>query len=353
MPQGENFWNPYRWVALGDEEIQREEPNYHHRASGLAGRLRCELTALTPLMIGNGSGKFMHHASRSPQDASYIPGTSLKGAIRSLAEVVSHSHGSFQPRQLPDASGLDIVARTFGYLQSGNAFRGLVGFSDACLVSTPSRSWQEYEVVTGQPKDTHRIVLSKQEPAQVLSPPSWCQGLVRAPSNIRQTSTIQPAPCDTRFAFTVNFENLRAAELSLLLYCLVLEEQVEVSLRPECLRPGDRHPVTFQGPMRHKIGGAKPHGAGSVHIAITQMHLQEDAAARYRGRDSSRAWEEESLRQELDRRTQAYSGRQDRTMNELRAMLIYSEDDPRCQAIRYPDWNWFDRNPTTELKPTL
>ncbi|MCY4521090.1 MAG: RAMP superfamily CRISPR-associated protein [Caldilineaceae bacterium] len=352
MPQGENFWNPYRWVTLGGEEALREKPNHHHRASGLSGRLRCELTALTPLMIGNGSGKFVHHASRSPQDASYIPGTSLKGAIRSLAEVVSHSEDPFNSTH-PDASQLDIVARTFGYLQKGNVFRGLVRFSDACLMFTPDRGWQEYEVVAGQPKPNHQSFYPSKRQRKFYHHHPGTKDLVRAPSNIRQTSTVQPAPCGTSFAFTVDFENLREAELSLLLYCLVLEEQVQVNLRPQCLRPGDRHLVTFQGPMRHKIGGAKPHGAGSVHIAITHMHLQEDAAARYRGRDSSRIWEEESLRQELVHRTQAYSRREDQTMNELRAMLIYSEDDPRGQEIRYPAWNWFDRNPTTELKPTL
>lgn len=352
MPQGENFWNPYRWVTLGGEEAPREEPNYHHRASGLSGRLHCELTALTPLMIGNGSGKFVHHASRSPQEASYIPGTSLKGAIRSLAEVVSHSDDPFNSKH-PNTSKLDIVARTFGYLHRGNVFRGLVRFSDACLVFTPSRRWREYEIVAGQPKRQHEAFYPSKNKRKFYHHHPGAQGLVPPPSNIRQTRPVQPAPCSTSFAFTVDFTNLREAELSLLLYCLALEEQVEVNLRPECLRPEDRKPVTFQGPMRHKIGGAKPHGAGSVHIAITHMHLQEDAAARYRGRDASRTWEEESLRQEIIHRTQVFHRREDRTMNELRAMLIYSEDDPRRQEIRYPSWNWFDRNPATKLKPTL
>ena len=351
MPQGENFWNPYRWVTLGGEEAPRKEPHYHHRASGLSGRLHCELTALTPLMIGNGSGKFVHHASRSPQDASYIPGTSLKGAIRSLAEVVSHSDDPFNNKH-PDTSKLDIVARTFGYLKGGNIFRGLVRCSDAKLISTSRHRWQEYEVVVGQPKDTHQSFYPSRNQRKFYHHHPGVQDLVRAPSNIRQTNKIQPAPSGTCFVFTVDFTNVREAEFGLLLYCLALEEQVKVSLRPECLRPGDRT-VAFQGPMRHKIGGAKPHGAGSVHIAITRMQLVEDAAARYRGRDASRTWENESLKQEIIRRTQSFRRREDRTMKELRAMLIYSKDDPRGQAIRYPERNWFDRNPTTELKPTL
>jgi hypothetical protein len=41
MPQGESFWNPYRWVPAAQEPVRREKPLYHHRWQGLAGRLHC------------------------------------------------------------------------------------------------------------------------------------------------------------------------------------------------------------------------------------------------------------------------------------------------------------------------
>ena len=66
MPQGKNFWNPYRWVTVSNQNIQRDVPNYHHTLSGLSGRLWCELEALTPLVIGNGRGQFVHHACNGP-----------------------------------------------------------------------------------------------------------------------------------------------------------------------------------------------------------------------------------------------------------------------------------------------
>ena len=69
MPQGENFWNPYRWVTVSDEPVEHEVPNYHHTLSGVSGRLWCELEALTPLLIGDGqvrSGiEFVRH-NRQP-----------------------------------------------------------------------------------------------------------------------------------------------------------------------------------------------------------------------------------------------------------------------------------------------
>ena len=51
MPQGEPFWNPYRWVTMPDQPIKHETPGYHHRLHGLSGRIWCELEVLTPLFI--------------------------------------------------------------------------------------------------------------------------------------------------------------------------------------------------------------------------------------------------------------------------------------------------------------
>ena len=126
MPQGENFWNPYRWVTISNQSIEHDVPNYHHTLSGISGRIWCELKALTPLVIGNGCGQFVHHGDNGPP---YIPTTSLKGSIRSLAEVIGNATVPFpnaqvdDPHQLEEArrdiSGVahfDIVARTFGYL---------------------------------------------------------------------------------------------------------------------------------------------------------------------------------------------------------------------------------------------
>ena len=54
-------------------------------------------------------------------------------------------------------------------------------------------------------------------------------------AGITQTAKVRPAPPGTRFHFTVDFVNLRDAELDLLLYCLVLEEQVTVTFTPAAL----------------------------------------------------------------------------------------------------------------------
>ena len=362
MPQGEPFWNPYRWVTVSDRPVDRDVPRYHHISSGLSGRLWCELEALTPLIIGDGRGQFVRHRHN---DRSYIPATSLKGAMRSLAEVVGNAAVPFSNFSVDDQHGLaqarknshfDTVARTFGYLNEGNVLAGLIHFGDAKLSEEvmPPHQWQQYKVVVGQPKRSHGAFYKKNNQRKFYHHHPDSQQLIPPPAGITQTVNIRPAPPGTRFSFTVDFGNLREAELSLLLYCLMLEGEAAVELSPKALGPDAQRSVALHGPLRHKIGGAKPHGAGSVHISIEKMELRTDAMARYRGSDDVETWEGEALRDELNRRTASFRERTDKTMRELRAMLIYSTQDPR-KPIHYPGYSWFKNgnNSQTPLKPTI
>jgi hypothetical protein len=89
-------------------------------------------------------------------------------------------------------------------------------------------------------------------------------------------------------------------------------------------------------------------------VRIERMELGSDPAARYRGRAVSTSWEGDALREELRRRTAAIDARKDATMQHLRAMMVYSTDDPRRDLV-YPTYAWFGdpANKQTPLKPTL
>lgn len=363
MPEHEDFWNPYRWVRVSDRNVEYDVPEYHHRLSGLSGYLQCELQALTPLFVGagDGTGEFVHHKNtRQP----YIPATSLKGAIRSLVEIVGNATVPFQRTQVDpkhqlararDGSQLDVAARIFGYLDDRNVFAGLICFSDAELVEahlTPTR-WTRYKVAVGQPKCSHRAFYPGTNRRKFYHHHAEAEGLVAPHPNIKQTVDLRPAPSGTRFRFTVDFSNLRSMELDLLLYCLVLEERATVVLSPTALgRNTDQESVTLQGPLRHKLGGAKPHRAGSVRIHVKKLEIRSDPAARYRGRDATEVWDGENVDEELLRRTVRFRERKDVTMQELRSMLIYTSDDPR-RPIQYPTFNWFRTKSKTPLKPTV
>ena len=376
MPVGKDFWNPYRWVTLSNRDVEHDVPRYHHTFSGLSGRLWCELEALTPLLIGDGQVPNIQFVRHKHNGQPYIPGTSLKGAIRSLVEVVGNGTVPFsvsvEPRHQPgnakeDTGGvsqLDPITRTFGYLHQSdsNVFAGLIHFSNAEFATSPQppNQWQEsYKVVVGKPQPSHAAFYPGSNKRKFYHHHPGVTELVKAPQNIDQVKNVRPAPPGTRFHFTVDFTNLRDDELNLLLYCLALEEQVTVTLSSKALGKDEaQDSVILEGPLRHKIGGAKPHGAGSVYIRITKMELCKDATARYRGYNTTHTWVEPNLIAELDKHTASLRGRTDQTMQELRAMLIYSTQDPR-DPIHYPRYDWFKDErkipfpKQTRLKPTI
>lgn len=362
MPRGESFWNPYRWVPAAKQPVQRAQPLYHHRWQGRAGRLDCTLTALTPLLIKGDGGRFIQ-SRRTNQP--FIPGTSLKGAIRALAELVGNACVPF-PRVTVDAahqleaaaegSGpsrkLDPAARTFGTLNKGDVFAGLVRFSDGHPDGRPPQPLQ-CAVAVGQPKPAHRPFYPGDAYRKLYHHRYGATSLTPPHPGITQVNTVRPLPPGVVFKFRVDFENLRDEDLNLLLYCLALEENATVTLSREAAGGDDA--VTLSGPLRHKLGHCKPHGGGSVHIHIDKLELRANPADRYRGGSSSaRVLKGAELDAELALRTQALCKLTDATMHQhLRAMLIYAANDPRAQNVNYPTYGWFEEDEGTQLKPTL
>lgn len=362
MPIGENFWNPYRWVPVPPEPLSRRRPAYHHQFQGLAGRITCSLTALTPLLINDGGGRFIRSLHKLQP---FIPATSLKGNIRALAELIGNATVPF-PRVSIDpthalsqaAAGdganrtLDITARTFGYLDGKQVFAGLIRFSDGILQGrepTPLNC----TVAVGQPKPSHTAFYPGNGHRKFYHHNYGATGLTPPHAGIKQVSQVRPLPPGVVFKFGVDFENLREEELSLLLYCLALEESVTVTLSARAA--GETVPRTLTGPLRHKLGNCKPHGGGSVHIKVERMELRGDPKERYRSVETtaSEFEGEATVGAEIARRTQAISGRNDATLQHLRAMLIYSPDDPRAGNLNYPQYAWLNAHSATQLKPTL
>lgn len=362
MPNGEKYWNPYRWVPVVQGQLPRERPLYRHRCQGMAGRLTCSLTALTPLLINDGAGTFIR-SKRTQQP--FIPATSLKGNIRALAELIGNAAVPF-PRVKIDAyhelsnaadgegarRTLDIAARTFGYLDGKKVFAGLIRFSDGILQGrepTPLNC----TVAVGQPKSSHKAFYPGEGHRKFYHHNYGATTLTPPHPGINQVSNVRPLPPGVEFTFRVDFENLREEELALLLYCLALEESVTLTLSAQAA--GGTVPVTLTGPLRHKLGNCKPHGGGSVHIKVERMELRADPAQRYRTVEPTATASEGNavVAAEIDRRTQAIRGRNDPTMQYLRAMFIYASDDPRAGNVNYPTYAWLKDHSKTPLKPTL
>jgi hypothetical protein len=360
MPQQEKFWNPYRWVPAYSGSVPRQRPLYRDRFQGIAGRLTCTLTALTPFLINDSQGRFIRSQHlRQP----FIPATSLKGNIRSLAELIGNAAVPF-PRVTIDsahelgeaATGdganrqLDIVARTFGYLHGNKVFAGLIRFSDGTLQGREPAPLN-CTVAVGQPKPSHTAFYPGNRHRKFYHHDYGAESLTPPHPGITQVSNVRPLPPGVVFKFRVDFENLREDELALLLYCLALEESVTVTLSAQA---AGGKAVTLTGPLRHKLGHCKPHGGGSVHIKVERMELRGDPKDRYRSVEPTPSiFEGDAVASEITRRTKSIRERNDPTMQHLRAMLIYSPDDPRAGKLNYPTYAWFGAHSATRLKPTL
>ena len=108
-PQGAyRFLNPYNFVRTLEVRnprsgvlLGRSAPPPHDRYVGLTGRIRCRLTATTPIFVSDSEGaeeetvnNKVHRCYRffrDPDGNVAIPGTSLRGAVRSMFEAATNS----------------------------------------------------------------------------------------------------------------------------------------------------------------------------------------------------------------------------------------------------------------------
>lgn len=102
------FLNPYNFVRTLEVRnpksaplLGRCTPPPHDRYVGLTGRIKCRLTATTPIFVSdseevveetvNGKKHRSHRFFRDPEGNIAIPGTSLRGAVRSIFEAATNS----------------------------------------------------------------------------------------------------------------------------------------------------------------------------------------------------------------------------------------------------------------------
>lgn len=257
----------YRFVPLPDGPVKTERPPGHHRygPGRVSGRLQATLTAFAPVHVGSGllepaSGKYpliKAHFRSGGQPT--LPGSSLKGCVRAVAEALSASYvqvtrsreidpGLLPPRSRDNPERLDIVQRIFGAF----GYQGAVNFGDA-----PAEGEMRTEIVPAPP-----LYAPRTQAYSAYFEGSRPRGRKFYPHNdlIRGDTPLEACPEGTRFALRVDFSNLEPAELGLLLVALGLSGE-----------PGHR--------FRLKIGGGKPAGLGTIEVGEPQLELSEGLAA--------------------------------------------------------------------------
>ena len=319
------FINPYNFIPVSGNVERQPVSVTLEKFSGFSGRLDIRLKTLTPLFIPDRAPdsvddsnqnrvRYKRFLSRDPlataTDADdvhkIIPGASLKGMLRSVAEALSESCFLLDLAQYDDVPvdfgeytgkkcGFQTTSeerklmlcpccRLFGGIaQEGSdseegGFKGRVAVSDAHLAISgefDSRDKIDATPITlpglATPKVKHKPFYfedyEQPTPKKFLGRKFYYHFYpdfdnMPMPGNRRMVfhQTIREGAF---FSFTVDFENLQPAELALLLLAIRLNGKAEN--QPDF--------------MAHKVGMAKPLGFGSVHLRIARLLLKENGAA--------------------------------------------------------------------------
>ncbi len=250
---------PFFWVPA-TEPPRKERPPDHDRFAGDSGRLDLRLQVVSDYLYVGG-GQFELKTIGGRQQAYYafarrdgqlvIPGSSLKGAVRSVLEAISnscvsqrHRDDRVRPSHRPcDSDGPVCPAcRLFGSTRR----RGRVHFSDAVPIGD----------VKGEVIKIADLWPPRNAKGRKFYRSGRMHRLDLTPA--RNFRFIEAVPRGSRFAFSLYFENVRPAEMGLVLRSMGLG-----------LDDGGRVVQAF--PI--KVGGAKPRCLGAVRFEATALWL--------------------------------------------------------------------------------
>lgn len=267
--------NPYNFVRP-DKAADLRRPHDHAHMGGRSGLFACRLETVTPIFTpastfrspGTQANLSFFRVANRPA----IPGSSLKGTVRSLAEAIANGCSPFDSRIHPRCRSVDNLCpccRLFGYLKGGSVHTGQVSISDALaedgyeigqrvtlkeLGSPKSERHTPFYGGAGQNRE-RKFYYHQQQVQRANDIPAESNPTHR---NVR----IEPL-LRGEFRFSIRYWNLNDVELGLLLHTLELP-------------PG----------LFHKVGMGKPLGLGTVRVGIVgwkeSVTDPADLAWRYR-----------------------------------------------------------------------
>ena len=260
---------PFAFVPL-PRSVDRNRPAKHDRyqQNRTTGRIHGTIKALTPIHVGSGIIDFGKHVNQQVEliksairtkGEIVIPGSSLKGAIRSVVEAISKSCVCKTRVSLPRGpleqfrecrknnrnERLCITCRMFGAM----GYQGNIAIHDAPLIQGNI--------------ETRRVPILERPRRNNQGRPMrkfYKHGEVAIGG-----TAFEACEVDSIFQFSVQIDNLSHAEWGLFFTAL------------------GKHP---EHPFNLKIGGAKPRCFGSVDFNIDEIHIDDQQRERYLQWDS-------------------------------------------------------------------
>ena len=325
MPVGQDFYNPYRLVQQpGDRPERKYEPDLR-TLNGYLGKLICRLDVYTPLEVNYAANE---RFNKNPK----IPGSSLKGMLRSIAEFVGGGCMSIRGQgdeglwRLCDSAVCCPTCDMFGRMmkgKNGQKNRGKIRIDDALPIQFGRH--EEIRIIQGSPKEKHDAFYPKSGQKKCYRKlyhhhTQYLTGMrIKERANGKmQPASLFPVSSGSTFRFEIAFDTLSSEEVGLLAYALELE-------------PG----------LLHKMGRGKGRGLGSVKIRIETIEIQEPAD-HFRGQKPDSIWPED-VRKAIDYYHKAPQ------LNEFRKIVSW-DMAKQIEPLRYPSYQWFKDNSQVELR---
>lgn len=356
MPIKETYWNPYR-IIQGRPVTNRAAPITEEKFNGLCGTISVKIENKTPLFIGGSSNT---HSPLLSNGKRIIPGSSLKGVLRSIAEIVGG--GCFVAGKCDALSSqyccnkvdnLCICCRMFGAMERGSnarVHRGKVCIGEAKIEDDITRE-DNFSVLLDNQGISH-VPFYKRDDENNINPLSRKLYFhhTQITDSDRVSEKFMSVPADTSarawkirallpehtFNFDVQFHNLTEDEFKLLLYSINLEENVSVTVAGE----------PKSGPMFHKIGNAKPFGMGSCKLTITKLVLLHEPSKRFTSllQKPEFVYESEELVSFIKEKISSFFQVNDKSdvMENLRKMMVWDAKDEK--KFKYPSYSWFQKS---------
>jgi RAMP superfamily len=363
--------NPYDFVCI-DWEMPplRRKPTWHYQLVGsgqeklYSGHIDLAIQTETPLLIHDPHARNEPALSLRNQQGEYIiPGSSLKGMLRSIVETLGRGcltifDGDYEPRKnngrrdgydapykelvprdflrCTNNNELCLSCRIFGMMrpkpgdgnsdkrvgEGKNLFLGKVNIGDARAVRTSPLYKKMYTIDLMGPQPHHDdfyLDITK----KAIAGRKYYFHHASEPLETRRKSNynsyIQPLDKGTTFQVRLDFVGLTADEFAALLLAITLDEE-----------------------MRHKIGYGKPIGLGSVYLNPQNMTLI-DYANRYTqaGGRGQTEYTHAAIIQLRDELFDAFKKNHlvPRSLQDLRRIWRWPAD-PNV-IYDYPDYEWF------------
>ena len=258
---------PFAFVPLPDH-VNRKSPTGHeqYHTECLTGKIQGTIEALSPIHIGSGIidlGQDVNLVKTAVRTSGtvVIPGSSLKGAIRSVVEAISKSCvckvsnriRRAVPKNFTECRQNFTECRQKGHLCVACRMFGAMGFQGNIAIQDAPQI--HGRIVTMRVPELYAPGRYQSRMRDIPGRKFYMHG--RAASG---ETPVEACDIGSKFCFVVQVDNLTQAEWGLLFTAL------------------GHHPGH---PFKLKIGGAKPVCFGSICFQLEQIRVEEQTRDRY------------------------------------------------------------------------